>query len=241
MRRFYFLSCLVMVAWFLVIANSAGAYFPFPCVSGASGLTRIPDAFVLPYKNWNLSTDFGTQYNGNQQQPAFYYKANLGAFHNFELGLVGGLDQAGNEIRDGVYVNMKYSPTLGDGSDPLLLAIGVENLASKLQTGVYMVASKPFKQGPVLSFGFMADFPNGKFRPLGMAGLDIRLGNFSILSDLFAGESVFQLNGGVRFNLIPEFALEGRAINIFANQQQALTATKDPKQYLIGFSWANPF
>jgi len=241
MRRFYFLSSLVIVSWLLVIANVASAYFPFPCVSGSSGLTRIPDAYVLPYKNWNLSTDFGTQYNGNQQQPAFYYKANLGAFHNFELGLVGGLDQAGNEIRDGVYVNMKYSPTLGDGSDPLLLAIGVENLASKLQAGVYMVASKPFKQGPILSFGFMADFPNGKFRPLGMAGLDIRLGNFSILSDLFAGESVFQLNGGVRFNLIPEFALEGRAINIFANQQAAQTATKDPKQYLIGFSWANPF
>lgn len=225
-------------------ATSTLAYFPFPALHGASGLTRIPDAYVIPYKNWNIGTDYGVQYTaGDKQQPAFYYKANLGSFHNFELGLVGGLDQAGKEIRDGVYVNMKYSPTLGDSEDPLLLAIGVENLASKTQTGVYMVATKPFKQGPKLSFGFMADFPNGKFRPLGMAGIDIPLTTISILADLLAGESLFQVDGGVRFRLIPTFALEARAINILENQQQGVTTTpaKDPKQYLIGFSWINPF
>ncbi len=170
-----------------------------------------------------------------------FYKANLGTFHNFELGLVGGLDQAGKEIRDGVYINMKYSPTPGDGTDPLLLAIGVENLASKTQTGVYMVATKPFKQGPVLSFGFMADFPNSKFRPLGMAGIDVPIGTFSILGDFFAGESLFQLNGGVRFRVIPTLAIEGRAINILADQQSATATPKDPKMFLVGISWINPF
>ncbi|MFA4967631.1 MAG: hypothetical protein WC624_05380 [Candidatus Margulisiibacteriota bacterium] len=218
----------------------AYAYFPFPSLTGASGLTRMPDATVLPYKNWNLSMDYGTLYtnNGNKQQPAFYYKANLGTFQNFELGLVGGLDQAGQELRDGVYINMKYAPTLGDGSDPLLLAIGCENLASKTQTSVYMVATKPFVQGPKLSFGFLADFPGNKFRPLGMLGIDIPIGTFSILADLFKGESVTQLNAGVRFRIMPTFALEGRAINIL---DDSTTTQKDPKQLLIGISWINPF
>ena len=236
----------ISLAFLLILfaVGAAHAYFPFPSLSGASGLTRIPDANVLPYKNWNLSMDYGSLYtnNGNTQQPAFYYKANLGTFHNFELGLVGGLDQTGQQMRDGVYINMKYAPTLGDGSDPLLLAIGIENLASKTQTAVYMVATKPFVQGPALSFGFLADFPGNKFRPLGMAGIDIPISTLSILADLFAGESVMQLNCGLRYRLLPTFALEGRAINILGdNQNTANTTQKDPKQLLFGFSWINPF
>ncbi len=233
----------LIVLIFLSFFSAANAYFPFTSLTGASGLTRIPDANVLPYKNWNLATDYGALYtnNGNQQQPAFYYKANLGSFRNFEMGLVGGLDSAGQQLRDGVYVNMKYAPSIGDGSDPLLLAIGVENLASKTQTGVYMVATKPFVQGPSLSFGFLADFPGNKFRPLGMAGLDIPVGTMSFLVDLFAGESLVQLNGGLRYRLIPTFALEARAINILGDNQTPAQNLKDPKQFLIGFSWINPF
>ena len=233
MRKFAFLLLVLMAVPTL-------AYVPATSLFGATGLTRIPDAYVVPYKNWNLSADFGTAYVNNLQQPAFMYKANIGAFHNFELGLMGGLDQQGKEMRDGVYVNLKYSPAIGDGSDPLLLAIGVENLTSKTQTGLYMVATKPFKQGPLLSFGFMADFPNNKFRPLGMAGLAAPMGNISILGDLFAGESVFQVNGGVRLFLLNDLCIEGRAINIAGNDQ-ALTTAKDPKMYLFSLSWLNPF
>lgn len=229
----------IVLFLFFILANSSFAYFPFPSLSGASGLTRIPDASVIPYKNWNISMDYGIQKNGSSDQPALFYKSSLGVFHNCEVGLVGGLDQSGKELRDGVYVNLKYSPTLGDGSDPLMLAIGVENLASKTQTSVYMVATKPFKQGPLLSFGFLADFPQGKFRPLGMTGLEIPLGALSILTDLFAGETVFQLNGGVRFKLTPIFAIEGRAINIL--QQTNPAATKDSQLILGGISWINPF
>lgn len=231
MRKFSFLLL-------VILAIPSFAYVPATSLNGATGLTRIPDAYVVPYKNWNLSADFGTKHIGNTQQPAFLYKANLGAFHNFELGLVGGLDQQGAQMRDGVYVNLKYSPAIGDGSDPLLLAIGVENLASLTQTGVYMVATKPFKQGPLLTFGFMADFPNNKFRPLGMAGVAVPMGNLSILGDLFAGESVFQVNGGVRLFLLNDFCIEGRAINIANNNVQT---AKDPQMYTFSFSWLNPF
>ena len=221
--------------------SAAYAYFPFPSLTGASGLTRIPDASVLPYKNWNLATDYGVRYNNNteNQQPSFYYKASMGSFHNFELGLVGGLDQTAQELRDGVYVNMKYAPTIGDDSDPLLLAIGIENLASKTQTAVYMAATKPFNQGPRLTFGFLADFPGNKFRPLGMAGIDVPISTLSILADIFAGESLVQVNGGIRYRILPTFAFDGRAINIFGSQTGQLE--KDPKQLLFGFSWINPF
>ncbi|MBI5701519.1 hypothetical protein HZC34_06765 [Candidatus Saganbacteria bacterium] len=221
-----------------VISAPADAYFPFPSLTGSSGLTRIPDANSLPYKNWNMSIDYGV--SKSPDQPSMYYKANIGAFHNFELGMVGGLDAAGKEIRDGVYVNLKYSPAIGDGSDPLLLAIGIDNLASKTMTDVYMVATKPFSQGPSLSFGFMADFPQNKFRPMGMAGIDVPFGTMSVLADMFAGETVFQLNGGLRVRLLPTFAVDVRAINIAGNQQNAL-ATKDAQQYLLGMSWINPF
>lgn len=224
-----------------ILAVPSHAYFPFPSLNGESGLVRIPDAKAVPYKNWNLSVDYGTAKDAaGKDTPALYYKANLGAFHGLELGLVGGFDQAGKEVRDGVYVNIKYSPSLGDGTDPLMLAIGVENLASKTQSSVYMVATRPFVQGPDLSFGFMADFPAGKFRPMGMAGIDIPFGTISLLTDMLVGETLFQADAGVRIRFLPTLALEGRAINIVGNQQNPL-ATKDPQQYLVGVSWINPF
>lgn len=244
MNNLKFVFCILFASCILpLVSCPVNAYFPFPALSGPTGLVRIPDANVVPYKNWNISLDYGTQKdttNINKDQPSFYYTAAIGAFHGLELGLVGGLDSTGKELRDGVYVNIKYSPSLGDGTDPLLLALGVENLASKTQTGVYMVATRPFKQGPVLSFGFMADFPSGKFRPLGMAGVDLPFGNLSVLADMFGGETVFQANAGLRFRLTPTFALEGRAINALGNKQNAL-ATKDPQQFLFGISWINPF
>ncbi len=228
----------VLALFCFILISSAFAYsFPVPSVNGASGLVRIPDATVIPYKNWNIGIDYGSTINGNNSVPAMLYKANLGTFHNFELGFVGGYDNTGLVVREGVFINMKYSPAIGDGSDPLLLAIGVENLASHTQAGVYMVATKPLKQGPKLTFGFMADFPAGKFRPLGMAGLDLPIGSsLSILTDMFAGETIFQVNAGVRYFIIPSFAIDGRAINVLKGAQ-----TKDSQQYLVGFSWANPF
>jgi hypothetical protein len=230
---------LLALCFILIFTASAYAYFPFPALTGPSGLVRIPDAYVLPYKNWNISSDFGTEWQTEgaaSEDPIFYYKANLGTFRNFELGLVGGLDQQGTQVREGVFVNMKYAPNSGYGDDPLLLAIGVENLSARNDTGVYMVATKPFIQGPKLSFGFLADFPDGRFRPFGMAGIMVPTGNVAFLGDFLAGEEIFELNCGIRFNIIPSFAVEGKGINILGDVR-----AKDPKSILVGMSWANPF
>ena len=104
-----------------------------------------------------------------------------------------------------------------------------------------MVATKPLKQGPFLSFGFMADFVSSKFRPMGMAGIDFPIGSISILSDLFLGESVFQVNGGVRFRILPTFVIEGRAINILSDESPSSLRAKDSRQVLFGINWINPF
>lgn len=232
---------LIISCWSLMVF-SAWAYprvFPAPALNGPSGLVRIPSADVIPYKNFNLGLDYGAVLSSDSGSPesTLYYKMNLGTFHGVELGIVGGTDKTTNKLREGVFVNMKLSLSTGDEPYPILLALGVENLFSYTQTDVYMVATKYFKQGPKLTFGFLADFPNYKFRPMGILGVDAAVGDIMFLvADLMAGESIFQVNGGVRFYFTPIFSLNLSGLNLLDGSQ-----VKDPRTFLIGFSWANPF
>jgi hypothetical protein len=83
----------------------------------------------------------------------------------------------------------------------------------------------------------MADFPNYKFRPLGIAGIDVGVGdNLFLLSDLMVGETLFQVNAGVRFYFTPIFSLNLSGLNVLDGGQ-----TKDARSFLLGFSFANPF
>jgi hypothetical protein len=227
----------------LLVVSPAWAYpqvFPSPSLAGPTGVVRIPSADVIPYKNFNLGTDFGATFlpsTVTSTEAALFYKMNLGTFHGVELGIVGGTEENSGKIREGVFVNMKLSLSSGEEPNPLLLAIGVENLFSYTQTGVYMVATKYFKQGPKVSFGFMADFPEDKFRPLGMAGIEIPLANtFFLISDILAGETLFQLDAGARIYFTPIFSLNLSGLNILDNPE-----AKDSQSALLGFSWANPF
>lgn len=232
---------LVIGAWSLVITPAVAypAVFPDSGLNGPTGVVRIPSADVIPYKNFNLAADYGLTLptNGGTQETSVYYKMNLGTFHGVEVGIIGGTLANSSEFRDGVYVNLKLSLSTGEEPYPMLLAIGTENLFSKTQTDVYMVATKYLKQGPKLTFGFMADFPNSKFRPLGMLGVEAPIADTLILtSDLLAGETLFQLNAGARFYFTPIFSLNFSALNVLDGG-----LTKDPRTALLGFSWANPF
>jgi len=228
--------------WILSLGFQAWAYpqvFPSPAVNGPSGVVRIPSADVIPYKNFNLGADFGARFlpSFSSTESTVFYKMNLGTFHGVELGIVGGTEKESDKLREGVFVNMKLSLSTGEEPYPLLLAIGIENLFSYTQTDVYMVATKYLKQGPRLTFGFMADFPENKFRPLGVAGIELPLADtLFITSDLLAGETLFQVNGGVRLYFTPIFSLNAAALNVFDN-----TEAKNKRAALIGFSWANPF
>lgn len=212
--------------------------FPSPAVNGATGVVRIPSADVIPYKNLNVGADFGTSISSfSTTESAVSYKMNLGTFNGVELGIIGGTNRDSGEMREGVFVNAKMSLSSGEESYPLLLAIGVENLFSFTQTDVYMVATKYFKQGPKITFGFMADFPDNRFRPLGLLGVEQALGDSLFLAgDMLLGETLSQVNAGAKFYFTPIFSLNFYALNVLDGTQY-----KDPRSALLGFSWANPF
>jgi hypothetical protein len=233
----------LILASILLLASAAFAYpqvFPAPALNGASGVVRMPSADVIPYKNFNLGADFGAAFlpNVSSAESSVYYKMNLGTYHGVELGIVGGTEQASNQLREGVFVNLKLSLSTDEEPYPLRLAIGVENLFSYTQTDVYMVATKYFKQGPRMSFGFMADFPDHKFRPLGMLGAEVPVAGETLFlaGDLLAGETVFQVNAAARFYFSPIFSLNFLGLNLLDNVN-----AKDTRAALMGFSWANPF
>ncbi|MFA4843715.1 MAG: hypothetical protein WC632_02040 [Candidatus Margulisiibacteriota bacterium] len=235
-------NCFVIVISSLIISPSL-AYprvFPAPALNGPTGLIRIPSADCIPYKNFNIGADYGTTISSGgttSTEGVVSYKLNLGTFHGVELGIVGGTEKTSSKLREGVFVNMKLSLSTGDDPYPLLLALGVENLFSYTQTDVYMVATKYLQQGPKLTFGFQADFPNYKFRPLGIAGVELATGdNLFLAADLMAGETLFQVNAGARFYFTPIFSLNFSVLNILDGSQ-----VKDPRSALVGFSWANPF
>ncbi len=238
-NKIFLCSALCILLSVFSLALATPRVFPAPALNGPTGLVRIPSADVIPYKNFNVGLDYGTTVSSGTAsgESVVYYKMNLGTFHGVELGIVGGTEKNSSKLREGVFVNMKLSLSTGDEPYPLLLALGVENLFSYTQTDVYMLATKYFKQGPKLTFGFMADFPNYKFRPLGVLGVDVALGdNLFLVSDLMAGETLFQVNAGVKIYFTPIFSLNLSGLNVLDGSQ-----AKDPRSALIGFSWANPF
>ena len=220
-------------------ASAAPTVFPSSALNGPSGLIRIPSADVIPYKNFNIGGAYGKTMpdGGATGEATTYYMMNLGSFHGVELGIVGGTERNSSTVREGVFVNMKLALSTGDEPDPMLLAIGVENLFSFTQTDVYMVATKYFKQGPKLTFGFQGDFPANRFRPLGMAGIEFPIGDtLYLISDIIAGETLMQANAGLRFYLNPLLSFSVSGLNIFNNAD-----AKDDKAILAGFNWANIF
>ena len=240
-KNLKFVICLLFVICTLsFVISPAGAYpqvFPAPAMSGPTGVVRIPSADVIPYKNLNIGMDFGTVITELSQDSRVNYKMNLGTFNGVELGIVGGTDMATKQLREGVFVNAKLSLASGEDTNPLLLAIGVENLFSHTETDVYMVATKYMRQGFKLTFGFMADFPNNRFRPLGLLGTEIPMGNtFFWAADTMLGETVSQVNAGAKLYFTPIFSVNLYVLNVLES-----TTAKDTRAALIGFSWANPF
>jgi len=241
MNRKLYSICLFVV--FMMALSAAAALgedlFPAPGVNGATGIIRMPSADVLPYRNFNLGVDVGK--NTITDDPVVYYKMNVGTFQGLELGIVGGTTNGEGTPREGVFINMKYSLTAGNHDNPLLLAIGVENLSSYTQTDVYMVATRYFGDGPKLHFGFMGDFPGEKFRPLGMAGIEIPFWErFLIMVDTLAGETIFQFDAGLRYYLSSTFVVNILGLNLTYDEADP-KEFKDPKSILIGFAWTNPF
>jgi hypothetical protein len=111
-----------------------------------------------------------------------------------------------------------------------------------------MMATKYFQNSCRLHFGFLGDFPgltNSRFRPLGALGFDTPLfsDRFYFLTDMLAGESLYELNTGFRWYVSDSLAINLTGINILADDnrtREEKANDKDPKEFLIGFSVINP-
>lgn len=218
---------------------------PTPNIIGSTGVVRIPSADIIPYKNMNFGLDTGS--NTAQDKFALYYKFAIGTFQGMELGCVG-MDNRMGAMQEGVFVNMKYGLTADTSPYPTLLAIGVENLSSFTRCDVYMMATKYLQSGARLHFGFLGDFPgltDNRFRPLGALGLDTPFfsDRLYFLTDMLGGESLGELNLGFRWYASDAFAVNLSGLNVTADDNrnpEDKAKDKDPKTFLIGFSWINP-
>ena len=232
---------ILIILILIIFKTSAFAFLtnPTPTITGSTGLVRMPTADVLPYRNINFGLDIGK--NVITDQYSFFYKMNLGTFQGLELGFVG-MDDTQGMAREGVFINMKYSLSTDTSPYPLLLAIGVENLASFNSTDVYMVATKYLKDGPKLHFGFLGDFPGEKFRPLGLLGFEfpIFFEELFFQADFMGGETVFEANLGLRWYTSETTTWHLSFVNITADNSTPTDNYKDPKAILFGFSWINP-
>ena len=84
-----------------------------------------------------------------------------------------------------------------------------------------------------------------KFRPLGALGFDTPFftERLYFLTDMLAGESLYELNLGFRWYASDTFAVNLSGLNVLADdnrKQEDKDKDKDPKTFLIGFSWLNP-
>ncbi len=199
----------------------------------------MPTADILPYKEFNLWADAYVT-AANTSEAMIFYKANLGTSQGLELGFVGNTEEHSTRLREGVFINLKYSLAAEDGIDPLRIAFGVENLTSNTQSDVYMVVTKPIKNLLRLHLGFMGDFPQNKFRTFGMLGAEFPFSSsMRVIGELFGGGDLFQVNAGVRFYILPSFSLTVAGLNLTNSSFPELC--KNPRSAYAGFSWINPF
>jgi hypothetical protein len=236
---------LCLLVFFLNTQVLAFVPQPTPSVIGSTGVVRIPSADVIPYKNVDFGLDIGS--NISNDKFSLYYKFAFGTFQGMELGCVG-MDNRMGAMQEGVFINMKYSLATDTSPYPLLLAVGVENLASFNRCDVYMMATKYFQSGARLHFGFLGDFPgltDSRFRPLGAFGFDAPFFSERLyfLTDMLAGESLYELNLGFKWYASDSFAMSLSGLNILADDNRKAVdkeKDKDSKTVLLGFSWINP-
>lgn len=162
---------------------------------GPSGLIEMPTAKSIEYKKMHVAYDYQFQ-NDNSDDGVSYYKVNIGTYDNLELGFVGGTVPS-----EGVFVNTKYFIMSDSEAYPTSLAIGLQNMGSKDNSSLYLVASKVFEQGLEGHFGFKATFAD-KIDTSAMIGLEYFFSDqVSVLVDYVGLDSKYALNFGSRIYL----------------------------------------
>jgi len=233
----------------LLVSSVAIAAVKTPTITGSTGLIKMPTGDVLSSKDWNMGLDYvfdapaATTPGLSDLSGTWVYKMNVGSFvgttKGLELGFVGRTEKTTSRLKEGVFINMKYSLASSDDPDALHLAIGVENLTSSSESDAYMVASKYFTNGVGIHFGAMFDFPStSKMRTLAMLGTNIPVGSpdLSVMAEAFSGESIFQLDAGLRYCLGKNYALLLRGMNVTNSD-----TSRNSRSYSLGISANNLF
>jgi hypothetical protein len=203
---------------FLILMSTLA--FASPTVYGPTGLVTMPNAEGLKYKEFNVGLNYLPPYNrgvendegdtiGEDKYPYLNYYGNLGTFEGFEIGF------SGKGGREGVFINMKYYLISDTSENPLSMAIGLQNLSSFTETGLYMVTSKQINMNVGLHFGFL-----GRFDPYGadtnmMFGIKYLLNDqWAMLVDTVGIYSVYSWNVGMQVQLGETMALNMAGLNI---------------------------
>lgn len=247
MKRFLFVFASVLFVFFSCQGFAAPI---FSTLTGSTGLVKMPTAQILNSRDWNVGIDYifdtssGSQIaNLTDLRGSWTYKFNIGADmghdKGMEIGFIGKTEKVTNRFKEGVFINMKYAMKSSDDPDALSLALGIENLTSSSESDAYIVASKFWGNGLGLHFGAMFDFPNyNKFRPLGMLGVNAPVGdkNLNLMGEVFAGESVFQVDAGISYTFSRAFSVIVRGVNVTNN-----ISARDNQSYTAGVCLTSPF
>lgn len=199
-----------------------------PTVGGTSGLVRMPTAQGLKYKEFNIGIDYISQQvtSGNSRM---LYKANLGTLDGLEVGFVG----QGNQ--EGVFINLKYYLLSDNTEQPLMMALGIDNISSFNKTDIYMVASKIFKGGFSMHLGFLAPLQGAATNPSLMLGTEYYFSeSLSLAMDTVGQNSVYDLAAGLRFR-----TSQNLIFSIHGNHLLAPVNAVNPAEFGVGLTFTD--
>ncbi|MFC1517990.1 hypothetical protein ACFL5G_05590 [Candidatus Margulisiibacteriota bacterium] len=208
------LFCLLLLLYTPIVLAS-------PTVNGPTGLVTMPTAEGLRYKEFNTGFNYIPPYHkgeedddgvlqGKDDHGVVNYYGNLGTLEGMELGFTG---RGG---REGVFINLKYYLISDNSENPLGMAVGVQNLSSFYDTGVYMVASKQLNMNMGLHLGFLGRFYSGTSDTNMMFGMKYFLNeNWALVLDTVGEQNVYGWNIGMHMQLGEEMILNMAALNLF--------------------------
>ncbi len=203
-----------------------------PNITGSTGLVSMPTAEILNYKEYNLAIDYNLNLDDNDGSQ-YFYKINVGALDNMELGFVGGTNPS-----EGVFLNFKWSLSSNTGRFPLKMAIGFENLTSNNESDFYIVSSKKIRSDLGIHGGFKALF-NDKVDVGFMAGTDyVYSESLIFLGDLTnTGDNYYTINISGLYKLMLGESTDN--IYIRGSIQNLLRSGNNDSYFNLGICYLN--
>ena len=180
----------------------------------------MPTAEGLTYKQINMGFNYIPPYYkgeeddegeivGRDRHGIFNYYGNLGTFEGMEFGF------SGRGGREGVFINIKYFLVSDNSENPLGMAIGIQNLSSFYDTGVYMVASKQLNMNLGLHMGFLGRFYSGTSDTNMMFGMKYFMSDtWAFVVDTVGEQNIYAWNAGLQLQMGEEMVLHMSGLNL---------------------------